>query len=389
MTAPEDNDLRCTSVECGGEPWRSHETISSPLPKTVGEVSASWLQDVLCMGMVNGVEARPLGSVDGFTGQVARLALTAEDGLPQTLIAKFPNADAGRKAMFVRLGYAAHELSFYRTIASRIDLRVPRLYFGALDPETGDSILLLEDLGAPHCLGSMGSECSVADARDVISAIAGFHSVHWGAVAGLDWIPEARLGAEMTQHAFTGRWWPAFLEKVSAHTPQLPAAGAPLRDLGELIGVNVVAVKEAFSRPPSTIVHSDFRVDNIFRIGEGIAIIDWENIVRARGATDIGYFAITSLTADTRRQHEHALLDAYWRALKEAGVQDYTKDQCLQDYLLGIVNAYIVMVLGVVLLDAMSQRDPAWTLEMLRRIEAANSDHQLVARLADGGLIGG
>src|SRR6185295_12959296 len=104
----------------------------------------------------------------------------------------------------------------------------------------------------------------------------------------------------------------------------------------------------------------------------------------ARGATDIGYFAITSLTTDTRREHENALLDAYWRALKEAGVHDYTKDQCLQDYRLGIVNAYIVMVLGVALLDAMSQRDPAWTLEMLRRMEAASSDHQLVTWLGDG-----
>ena len=63
---------------------------------------------------------------------------------------------------------------------------------------------------------------------------------------------------------------------------------------------------------------------------------------------------------------------------------------CLQqDYRLGIVNAYIVMVLGVVLLDAMSQRDPAWTLEMLRRMEAASTDHQLVTWLGDGGLIRG
>jgi Protein of unknown function (DUF1679) len=165
--------------------------------------------------------------------------------------------------------------------------------------------------------------------------------------------------------------------------------GAPLRDLGEVVGVNVVAVKEAFSRPPSTIVHSDFRVDNIFCIGKGIAIIDWENIVHARGATDIGYFAISSLTADTRRERENALFDTYWRTLKEAGVQNYRKDQCLQDYRLGTVNAYIVMVLGVVLLDAMSQRDPAWTLEMLRRMEAASTDHQLVTWLGDGGLIRG
>jgi hypothetical protein len=47
------------------------------------------------------------------------------------------------------------------------------------------------------------------------------------------------------------------------------------------------------------------------------------------------------------------------------------------------------MVLGVVLLDAMSQRDPAWTLEMLRRMEAASTDHQLVTWLGDGGLIRG
>jgi hypothetical protein len=354
------------------------------------QVTTKWIQQALAMGTVAAVEPRALGSVDGFTGQVVRLALTGDVQLPTTVIAKFPNPDPIRKALFARLRYAAREIAFYKIIAPRVALRVPSLYFAALDPSTGDSVLLLEDLGATGCLGSLESDCSVDDALDVARAIAGFHSVHWDSADHLTWIPEAQLAAEKTQLAFNGQWWPAFCQRVGAHAPQLLATGGPLRDLGDTLGGNLATIKRALSRPPTTVVHSDLRIDNIFRAGDGqIAVIDWENVVRARGATDLGFFAVSSLSIESRRTREGELLEAYFQTLDEAGITGYTPSQCLQDYQLGIVNSYLAMVIAVALLDVLEQRDPHWTLGMLRRLEAAAGDHDLLNQINKGAFTRG
>jgi Phosphotransferase enzyme family len=260
-------------------------SISRPLPRTAADISASWLTSVLGMGEISDVQVRPLGSSNGFTGQVARLQLTAADApAPTTLIVKLPNADEGRKAPFHRLGYAARELSFYRTIAPSSPVRVPRLYVGAVDPKTGDSLLLLEDLGAARCLGTPDSNCGIDDAINAVKAIARFHAAHWGKADVFDWIPDARLGAAKAQQALTGPWWPVFEELVNSHPSDLLSAGAPLTALAECLGARFIDLKGATARPPTTIVHSDFRGDNLFRTGDReIAIIDWENIARARG----------------------------------------------------------------------------------------------------------
>jgi hypothetical protein len=120
-------------------------------------------------------------------------------------------------------------------------------------------------------------------------------------------------------------------------------------------------------------MHSDFRADNIFRMPDGdIAVIDWENIVRARGAVDLGWFAMASLSIQSRRTHEAALLNTYVNTVQAAGIDDYGYDQCLRDYRLGIANALIVAVLGVVVLDSLAARDPGWSIEIVKRTEASH-----------------
>ncbi len=342
-----------------------------------------WLASVLG-GEVSDVQVRPLGSSNGFTGQVARLAMTAESSVPSSLIAKFPNADEGRKALFHRLGYAARELSFYREIAPSSPVRVPRLYFGDVDSKTGDSLLLLEDLGAARCLGRSDNNCSIDDAVDAVKAIALFHAAHWGRLDQFEWIPDARLGAAKTQGAFTGSWWPVFAERVSAQAPDLMRPDGALTALADRIGPRFIAFKEALARGPSTIVHSDFRSDNLFRDDAGqIAVIDWENMFRGRGPIDIAVLVLASLSIENRRGHEYELLQAYVQTVQDAGVGDFTAEECLRDYRLGLINSIVVMVLGVVVLDVMAQRD-GWAVEMLRRIEAAVVDHDLIAILEDG-----
>lgn len=349
-------------------------------------MTAEWLSSALGRGPVSEVCAEPLESSAGFTGQVVRLALRGGPDIPATVIAKLPNADAGRRALFHRLGYAARELAFYRSIAPASGVRVPDLYFGEVDADTGDSVLLLEDLGAQRCLGSLRSECSFDDAASAVAALARFHADWWSNTDAVEWIPDVRLGAEKTRAAVAGPWRVVFDARVRAHAPELLADGGPLPGLLDALGDRLADLRQALAGAPTTVVHSDFRADNLFRMpDEGeIAVIDWENIVRARGGMDLGLFAMASMSVQSRREYEPALLRTYVDTLAGRGIADYEMAQCRRDYRLGIANSVAVMVLGVVVLDTLAQRDPSWTVEMLRRAEAATLDHELVSWLSGG-----
>ncbi|MCA1006823.1 ecdysteroid 22-kinase family protein [Rhodococcus hoagii] len=356
------------------------------LPRSADDMTAEWLSSALGRGAVSDVRIEPLKSSAGLTGQVVRLALHGGPDIPATLIAKLPNADAGRRALFHRLGYAARELAFYRSIAPDSGLRVPDLYFGEVDTDTGDSVLLLEDLGAQRCLGSPRSECSFDDAASVVAALARFHADWWSNTDAVEWVPDVRLGAEKTRAAVAGPWRVVFDERVRAHAPELLADGGPVAGILDVLGDRLADVREALASGPTTVVHSDFRLDNIFRMSDDgeIAVIDWENIARARGGMDLGLFAIAGLSVQSRREHEPVLLRTYVDTVTGRGIADYGIAECLRDYRLGIANSVVVMVLGVVVLDTLAQRDPSWTVEMLRRVEAAALDHELVSWVSGG-----
>ncbi|CRK53536.1 conserved hypothetical protein [Rhodococcus sp. RD6.2] len=361
----------------------------SGLPRCADDMTTEWLSSALGRGSVSDVSVEPLGSSAGFTGQVVRLALRGGPDLPATVIAKLPNADAGRRALFHRLGYAARELAFYRTIAPASGVRVPELYFGEVDADTGASVLLLEDLGAQRCLGSLRSDCSHDDAVSAVAALARFHADWWANTDAVEWIPDVRLGAEKTRAAVAGPWRAVFDERIRVHAPELLVNGGPQSGLLDALGDRLTEVKGALAIPSTTIVHSDFRADNIFRMSDSgeIAVIDWENIVRARGGMDLAVFALSSLSVESRREYEAELLHTYVDTLAGRGITDYGPAHCLRDYRLGMANSTVVALLGVVVLDTLGQRDPSWTVEMLRRGQAATVDHDLVTWLSSGDFL--
>ena len=88
--------------------------------------------------------------------------------------------------------------------------------------------------------------------------------------------------------------------------------------------------------PPWTVVHYGYHPDNVFygtpQGGARFAVIDWQSLLRARGAHDVARFLGGSLSPEDRRAHEMGLLGRYHATLTERGVQGYSFDQCLYDY---------------------------------------------------------
>src|ERR1700722_4118038 len=87
-----------------------------------------------------------------------------------------------------QLGYRC-EMTFYREVANRVHLDIPRCYFAAMN-ECGDGFTpALEDL-VPAQPGDRIAGCSVDQARAAAVNVAGLHAPTWNdpSLRELDWL---------------------------------------------------------------------------------------------------------------------------------------------------------------------------------------------------------
>src|SRR5581483_1659652 len=176
-------------------------TTDADIPSSPRALTPEWLTQTLrstgtiTKAKVTACDVELFGEGKGFSGQLARLELSydgMEAGAPASIIAKFqlPHPDPEIRAAVFQAGLHEREYRFYRDVAPEVALRTPRLYYGALQSETGEGILLLEDL-APAQMLNMLDGCTGEDAALVVSELARFHAAWWEhpRLGSIDWLP--------------------------------------------------------------------------------------------------------------------------------------------------------------------------------------------------------
>ena len=106
------------------------------------------------------------------------------------------------------------------------------------------------------------------------------------------------------------------------------------RDVLAWLDRNAVALLTRFcAEAPSTLVHGDFRLDNLFfDDGDEPVVIDWQGVCCGPGVYDVAYFLSGTLAPETP---EHAVLElvrVYHEALEARGVKGYDLAACVRDY---------------------------------------------------------
>ena len=213
---------------------------------------------------------------------------------------------------------------FGAAAAAGIALRTPRRYLGAFDAESGCSVLLLEDVAAAPGGARVGDNvagCSRPEAEAAVRRLAGYQAAWWARpeLEALGWLASYGEGAGRRQELYQ-QLWPAYCAKFGDRIP------APVREVGSRFGAHVARLWRRLGAPPQTIVHGDFRLDNLL-FGpppvDGtlpVTAIDWQATARGRGAADVAYFAGVCLPPDDRRAWERGLVRAYRAALLAGGV---------------------------------------------------------------------
>lgn len=264
---------------------------------------------------VAAANATPVG-----TGQVSdcyRLGLTYDGPttLPATMIAKVPAADpASRNAARAFRTYEI-ESSFYDQLARDLPVALAACYFVSYDPGPDEYVVLLEDL-APACAGDQLTGISVDDAAAAISELAALHGAGWGSheLAALPWLNRSGPEAAALMTAVVTDLYPGFRDRFADRLEPgtLPLIEDFLPHAGGYIGARDEQL---------TIVHGDFRADNLLFGRARPVVLDWQTCSFGAGIADLSYFLASSLPVADRQRHEESLVRRYHSALTSRGVR--------------------------------------------------------------------
>ncbi len=298
--------------------------MTAEIPAVIGDLSRDWIQHALRTGAPNpaddldvdvaAVEVEPLGLTVGFLGDLARVHLSYERGTgPETVIVKLPATDPGGRHVGSMLRAWAREVAFYRELAPRSSqARVPRCYHAGEDEVAERWVVVLEECKADPVDAATGAGDAQAEAA--VDALAGFHAAWWQSDQRFDWMP----GFDVTGvGGLQGPWLdalPLFLDRYGHLLP------GPTGQWIQQFAPTLSQWSAKAAGEPLTVVHADYRIDNLIFEADGVTMIDWQTALRGPGAMDLSSFCITSLTIEDRRRSEAALIERYLDGLAEAGV---------------------------------------------------------------------
>ncbi len=350
------------------------------VPARSESITPEWLTNVLATGgviassVVTSVSAEDVGGKEAFTGTLARLDVSysrPEKKAPSSFVAKFAPEDPGLREVMRESN--RREVMFYNQIAAGRVMPVPYCYYGDLDPETGASVLLLEELTRLRKVDFLAG-CTLADAEVAVAGLARIHAALWDdpKLDEFDW-------AFSFADAPFGGWWEQYPGKIQTLLPDTLIPNSFI-ELGELFATQMPIVLNRLEGSPATCIHRDTHVDNLlFGGGHGdppVVVVDWQWVGRGKAVSDVGYLLISSLPTQLRRRAERRIVETYHGLLVEAGIKGYTFDDCWADYKLSAIAKLFITVAATVLLDNTDDHRRAWRTADLQRLTAFIEDHK-------------
>jgi aminoglycoside phosphotransferase (APT) family kinase protein len=255
----------------------------APEPSTF----ASALDDALRAAFgesVDAVSIQTLGDGVGLLATLTRVEL--RDGM--RVVVKAPTSDPGNRAIAHRFGYYAREAGTYHSLLPRPGIRAPECF--AVVNGVDGPVIVLEDLGDLRA-GDQVAGASVADAFAAADLLGALHAAFWNdpVLAACSWLPGPTDEVVRGYRTLFELTWDTFRDRVRGLVPD-PHLAAAERAIGWFD-----SVCDAFAHAPRTLVHGDFRLDNLLvdsvdsvdGADQVTAVLDWEMATLGDPLTDV------------------------------------------------------------------------------------------------------
>jgi hypothetical protein len=349
-------------------------------PFTSSAVTLDWLNEVLAdqfKSEITGFESEIVGGGAGVLGEIARIHLSyAEDtGAPKRIIAKFSSPVAEARAAAGSMSFYEMESRFYDQMAPNMPVRIPRCFYQLYLPDTQEFVLLIEHLDGTVVDQLEG--CTLQQAEAAVDTLVHLHA--WGAAAAQDyeWLRSQNdpqfIGAAQSS---LKQALPITLEKFKDLTPDwLKECGTGYVDRLAELG------DEIMLQPNLTVIHGDYRADNlVFDEAGNQSTLDWQIVLRAPGCFDLGYFMSQSLSVELRREHGDSLIARYVAGMTEKGTA--LDETAIKSQLkLVFVQNLVYPLMGGGMMDESFDRSVKLITTMLSRSCSAVEDYDCVELL--------
>jgi hypothetical protein len=314
---------------------------------------------------ITGVEIHGLGEGVGLMSSIARGHLTFESGREETVIVKCVARTENSK-LSKGLNFYKNEINFYLHLAQETPIRIPRCLYASVDPVTQDFLLVLEDLGDEKA-GDQLQGCTEKERLVAFSRAAELHATFWGRAAEFDWL---NYQVDMKTILFRrDRILRPGIEPTIERFPDYFSGDRA--DIVRKIGDQYIDLFLHAMGGEPTIIHGDYRVDNVFLTGSpddpDIIAFDWQNTMGGNGTHDIAYFSAGGCDAALRGESEQQALKHYHDILKDRGVEGYSFEECIEQYRYNILVTMITPIAICGTLDQGNERGVKLGTTMLER----------------------
>ena len=327
----------------------------SRIPNQVADITVDWLNEVLPsdVGHVSSFEVTRFGTGVGILGELARLSLTYNDGPgagPATLVAKCQSPAPENQFIAQAMGFYLREVNFYRDLATRLPVRVPKSYFADCSDNGLPFVILIEEIAGARCPDQI-TGLTLDDAKRILETVAALHAAFWetNELYELTWLPPMNNPLYKAGKAIAEAQWPQFEVHFGPHLD-----GSTIAALRTACEIYPEMLDWWVRQGHQTFTHTDCRAENYLFGGSAgpgaITMVDFQLSTRHVGAWDVCNLLAASLTPDMRRQHEDELLGHYFTTLGELasdkpGFVGYSLDRLWYDYRAALLQQGVAQVI--------------------------------------------
>ena len=360
------------------------------IPQTEEEMTFEWLTECFReSGIANNASVISFSSKEpesgeGFSGLTLRVDLewdNFEEGIPKTVLVKFPSTDSKNRALLERDGAYDREFDFYERFSDRFPVKVPKLFYSVRDPisdiesrrKLNKRIELLPN-GAAKFLGGNARKFIRPSSRRyalITEFIEGARTTTTENLA-----PEKDLFEILDSLAIIhAHWWrhplldddkEGVAWPVVTHTPKLMnglyrgSRESVIERNPELFNPDMVRLTDWFSdnvvnavsflNEKMTLLRGDTRTDNMLFTNEGLVMVDFGSFSSGRPSCDVANLLSSCIEPSPNSFTVYQQLsDFYFESLVSNGVTEYSKAQhendmqvclALQAYLLVLAAAH-------------------------------------------------
>jgi len=353
-----------------------------PLPVRPEQVTREWLGAALAEHTpgVRLTEGEVVEVIQGTSTKIRVRVATApgSPALPSTLIVKggFEDHSPAMGPMYL------NEMRFYRDVQPHVPLPSPRCYYTGTDPESHQSIVIMEDLlrrDVRFCDPLQPQ--SPAQVARRLSAMARYHAATWNSPdfrpgGRFDWIGGRHEGWSVTyqQHYLEPDRWANYMS-----LPRGVAVARKLQDR-EWMQHALRALGGYHRQWPVCLCHGDTHLGNLYEDADGSPGFFDAQVARGPWQLEVSYHVVGALDVGERRAHEAPLLRHYLGELAALGVQAPSFEEAWEAH-----RREIAYGLFIFLINETRFQTEAVNTAYTARFGAAALDHDTHALLARTG----